>query len=389
MTLVGISGLRSPDEIFVFKSAVEDIKYAYHELKMLLTMPSHQHIMPRPIYCVTMTDRYGGSDKLCGFILPFFPLGTLAEALCLRKQRNTLHLEDQIQWAKQIASTLIFVKSTAARFYSELKPDNMILSESPATALSTDGAGTDEEGTKMTNIVLIDWEQLGNWLELTAPEVHYLDFAKYLVKRSVEGVPEKTRALCERLPRKHMPEYSEYAHKYSNPSKGYFDAWNSLKPWHQEAAMVFALGMNLWCIFEGVPTPKNAPSKTFRTVDDQEFPQFSHRTPLRIQKLIEDCTKGVCSWAAPQFDIVRRGSKFYPRGRSGWNGEPVGTEYETRFAAKEMWKRYLGDLETFLVVKERYEGGGGLNRKADEALLGYPLRPRLDEVLAVLKSIEG
>jgi hypothetical protein len=390
VALVGIAEPRGRDDTFIFKSAVEDVKYAYHELKMLLTIPAHPHVMPRPTYCVTLPDRYGGPSKLCGFILPYFPHGSLSEVLCSQKMSDSLRLRDQIRWAKQITSTLIFVATTPARFYSELKTDNILLSSKPTHLCSTPSAvdsiaqkGREEE----SNVILIDWEQMGNWLEMSAPEIHYLEFAMYLAKPTTEGVPDSTRSVCRELVRKHMPDFFEAEHIYTNPTQGYYQPWIALKPWQHEAAMVFSLGMILWCIFEGVPSPKNPLSKTFKQDDLQEFPQFSHRTPPRIRSLIQDCTRGSRSWAVPEFDIVRRGTKFYPRGKSGVNGEPVGTEYQTRLAAREMWKQRLSEMEAFLTVKERYEDGGSLRRKDDEAFLGYPLRPRLVDVLAVLKGV--
>jgi serine/threonine protein kinase len=129
-------------EKVVFKSTVHEVKYMYHELKLLLTMPSHSGIMPKPLYLVTAKDRYGGEDKVFGFILPFFEGGNLADELSRRKYNGTLNLKDQFRWARQIAETLKVINISTARFYSELKADNLLLD-------------------KDENVLFIDFEQMG------------------------------------------------------------------------------------------------------------------------------------------------------------------------------------------------------------------------------------
>jgi hypothetical protein len=298
--------------------------------------------------------------------------------------------------------TLKHVTSTSASFYSELKTDNVLMASPeelhaflPASALHDDSLGP-------TNIVLIDWEQMGNWLEMTAPEIHYVEFAVFLAKPTTEGVPEEVREKCRRLVDQHIPGYFQVSETYTDPAKAYYQPWTALSGWEQESAMIYSLGMIMWCIFEGVPSPKNPLSKIFKTEDEQEFPQFTTRTPQLVRNLIKACTQGHKDWSTQgkvsktttndsanthAYDIVRRGYRFYPRGQSGVNGEPVADEHTTRWTAREMWRARLRDMEEYLEVKGRYREGGGLDRKQDERLLGLPLRPRLDEVLAVLRSL--
>jgi hypothetical protein len=85
VSMVKMAATADASQKHIFKTATEGIKHLYHELKMLLTMPTHQHTMTRPTHIVTLPDRFGGSPKLCGFLLPFFAHGNLAETLSSRK----------------------------------------------------------------------------------------------------------------------------------------------------------------------------------------------------------------------------------------------------------------------------------------------------------------
>ena len=131
---------------FIFKSSVQEVKYLYHELKLLLTMGPHSNIMPAPLFLVSRRDRYGGSDKVYGFILKYHPAGNLGDLLGARVETRTLRLCDQLRWAQEVTRTLIFIDSTPAVFYSELKADNLLL--------ATDPSGTE-------HVLFIDFEQMG------------------------------------------------------------------------------------------------------------------------------------------------------------------------------------------------------------------------------------
>ena len=51
----------------------------------------------------------------------------------------------------QITSTMMFIMKTPTRFYSELKPDNVLLSDPDK------------------DVILIDFEQVGNWTSFSRP----------------------------------------------------------------------------------------------------------------------------------------------------------------------------------------------------------------------------
>ena len=145
ISLVQIPSLGT-DQTYVFKSSVQDVKYLYHELKLLLTMAPHPGVIAAPLFLVTRKDRYGGSDKVYGFILPYHPLESLADVLGARSESKTLRLRDQIRWAAETTRALIHVHCTSAAFYSELKADNLLVV-----------AGADG----LEHVVLIDFEQMG------------------------------------------------------------------------------------------------------------------------------------------------------------------------------------------------------------------------------------
>lgn len=125
----------------IFKTS-PDIRYSYHELKLLLSMEKHPGIISKPLYIVTGVDRYGGNDKVFGFILPLFPKGNSTNELTRRRANGTLTLADGLRWAEQITETLIAINASSARFYSELKPDNLLLDDDD-------------------NVLFIDFEQAG------------------------------------------------------------------------------------------------------------------------------------------------------------------------------------------------------------------------------------
>jgi hypothetical protein len=348
-----------PTQIFVFKSCVQEARFMYHEIKMLLSMGPHPNVLPKPLFIVTTKDRYGRADRVCGFIVQFFSGGNLANALSERSTAGTLQFKDQLHWARQLTAALIFINQTPAKYYSELKTDNVLLSVTKASE----------------DVIFIDFEQAGNWMDFTAPEVNCLRCLERLAKKP-EFIPETKRAHYLNLARAVGVDLSPTDPLYSNPEHGYFRAWTALVAAEREAAEVYSLGMTLWCVFEGVPTNRNSMSKGWAVEHLQEFPEFRH-TPERLRHLIMECTKGYKSWS---FDcgLVRRGAKIYPRGKSGLPGEPTATAIETRDAAMSMWLNWLDGMEVFLLARKRWLAGDADD--ADLKIIGFP-RPKLQQVL--------
>ncbi|KAL2869467.1 uncharacterized protein BJX67DRAFT_379021 [Aspergillus lucknowensis] len=377
ISLVRIKG-GSGDQFFIFKSSVNEVRYVYHELKLLLTMPPHPNIIPRPLFLVTGADRYGGEDKVYGFLMEHHQQGNLADILAYRSQMGTLTRKDQFRWAREIASTLIEINNGPAGFYSELKPDNLLLS------CADDRTETETE----ERVVFIDFEQLGNWFTLSAPEVHYLEWVLKLSK--CNEVPEDERRRFAQLVDDHMPIQPAGDPIYDNPAAGYYRPWMNFSAAEQEAAEVFSLGKTLWCVFEGRCDTRNSILKAFKHHDDDdssaalEFPHF-RATPEPVRQLIRECTRGNRDGESGRVEVVRRGWRVYPRGRSGIEGEPLGTAREAMEAARRMWQQRIAEMEEFLAARTRWQRGEG--REGDVELLGYPGRPSLREVVNRLTII--
>jgi len=149
ISLVSLPKSGKREEV-IFKSTTQDTRYLYHELKLLLAMPEHAGIMSRPLYLVTGKTRHG-EEKVFGFILPYYRRGNLADILGHGKHIGSLSLKDQLRWARQVTQTLKVINSPPAKFYSELKVDNLLVNE--------DG-----------NIVFIDFEQSGQFAHIIYPE---------------------------------------------------------------------------------------------------------------------------------------------------------------------------------------------------------------------------
>ncbi|KAL4789303.1 hypothetical protein BDV19DRAFT_395185 [Aspergillus venezuelensis] len=80
ISLVRIRG-RYTDRQLIFKSSINEVRYVYPELKLLLTMPPHSNVIPRPLFVVTGADRYGGEDKVYGFLMEHCQQRNLADIL--------------------------------------------------------------------------------------------------------------------------------------------------------------------------------------------------------------------------------------------------------------------------------------------------------------------
>lgn len=347
-------------KVFAFKSAIHDARYLYHELNLLLRISPHPNIISKPRHLVVGKTRADEQLRVYGFILDYHIRGTLADALDARTASSTLYFEDQLRWSRQITSTLLFIQEGPARFYSELKPNNLVLSDS----------GDD--------IKFIDFEQFGNWETFSAPEIHYVEDITKL--RNLDVVPQAKREAYHKLLANHTREEALSRPIYSGHLEGYYTVWKLLTPLEREAATVFSLGKLLWCIFEGNSHTKNSMLEEYEHEIETEFPAFN-KTPLWMRSIIEDCTRGSLDWNNDrELDIVRRGSRIYSRARSSLNETEAAVEVME--AMKLMWEQRISHMELFLDAKTRWQRNCATNE--DAAFLGFPLRPRLGEVLALI-----
>ncbi|KAI0412577.1 hypothetical protein F5X98DRAFT_391845 [Xylaria grammica] len=351
--------------LWVFKSSIEQPKYIYHELKILLQLQPHPHVLPRPKYIIT--DSWGSkSCKVYGFLVEFFKGGNLGQAIERHKRQNTLTSQLQVSWALQLVSGLRFMLASPAGFYSELKPDNIVCDAD-------------------NKLILIDMEQSGNWETFTAPEIYYVEHLIRLCHSNL--VPHHDRLRYREALGRHLSRMPLREGLYSNPAGGYFEPWKVLTPQRREAAMVYSLGKVLWCIFERWSHTTNGMDEEYSEECDWEFPEC-RRCPRPIQTLIQQCTQGSPSWdTSRRNSLIRVGTKIYPRETTNKTKtiKTVVTGLETLEFSKEMWRSRLKAMDEYLETKERWETGK--QNPGDESSLGFPLRPTLDSIQQVLENL--
>ena len=379
----GCSG--TPARVWAFKSCISAPRYFYHELKMLLQLARmqslpHPNVLPAPNFLVIVDSQLAMESPLVlGMLGTYYELGHLGSVLEHADSNSGIPWEIKRTWAMQLTSALDWLRGTPVRYYSELKPDNIVC-VAPDT------------------IRLIDLAQHGNWETFTAPEIYHVENLVRLARCRDDLVPAAARMRYAAMAEEHGISgahiHMRPEQKYDNPAQGYFEEWNVLSASGQEAAMVYSLGKVLWCIFEGWSHTVNSPAEEYTVDSEWEFPEM-RRGSARIQALVKGCTQGSPEWCRQSLDagpspgpddLVRVGTKLYPRGQAG-NCSTTDTvlALETLRYSKELWIKKLAGMETFLAAKLRWarkEAADG-----DDVILGFPLRPALSAVLARLSQI--
>ncbi|KAL2073007.1 hypothetical protein VTL71DRAFT_10331 [Oculimacula yallundae] len=345
---------------FVFKTNLRSARHMYHELKLLLSMDDHKNIISKPLFLVSL-DSTSKPSKVVGFLLEYYSFGTLHSVL---ESRNTPNMTLKLKWATQVTETMRTIIESPARYYSDLKPDNLLFS----------GPSCD--------LMFIDFDQGGNWDTFMAPEIMYFEWMKKLSKH--EDVPKQTRTRYLRLmdTRYHVLESVPSEQVYSNPSKGYNDTWNSLSPRQQEAAMVYSVGKILWCIFEECSHTRNSFEEKYEMDIDLEFPRFAN-TPELIRDLIQQCTSGAPELILEeQIKLVKKGTLLVTRIQAANSCYDVASPLATIETAKELWTSRVQMMEAYAEAQSRF--AQCTCNKEDEVLLGFPMRPSLVEILEAL-----
>lgn len=120
---------RGPEapKLWVMKALTTSLEYMYHELRVLLTMPPHPNIVSSPNWLVTKRiSLTKNSDKVIGFVVPFYSGGGLRDELPLLRVQGLLRIEDQARWAKEICSGLLHIRHQASSFYPDLRLDQIV-----------------------------------------------------------------------------------------------------------------------------------------------------------------------------------------------------------------------------------------------------------------------
>lgn len=401
------------ETLWALKALISSVKYMYHELRNLLTMPPHPNVLGRPTKLVTKQIRSNARRTVViGFLEPYYSGINLRDMLPVLRMNNMLHLEDQIRWAKQICSGLVHIRQRGNIYYADMRLDQIVMTPDNKRP------------------VILDFEQRGVWCEFASPEVNALEYMRILasddydddeydgdddddgeggnggedssyvtVPTAAEAAQLRNRALRARyaalLGRLH-PGWRDLGGAdghYHNPPRGYNVAWACLVPVEQERAEVYMLGRLLWCVFEGMSAPqRGAVWQSYRNEPDLEFPAFA-RTPPELRGLIERCTAG----RRPQLSslVVRRGSKLELRGDTaegppgtGSSGSmqpgPMDREAKIRMirqVATDFWKAEIAWAEDFLLDRERRMRDGTW----DENIFGRPPLGEVDGALAAFQ----
>jgi len=367
-----------------FKSIVRDQRNMYNELKVLLTITHHPNVVPRPLYIVVQKSRFGSKHGICGFILTFFPEGSLREHLSDAASRASpsISLETCFRWSAQITAALQSINNSPSGFYPDLKPDNIVLRRrSLADPESLD-------------LVLVDFEQRGGWFSWSPPEISYIEYLELLATQELEPIVQSDAVSLLQL---HIPGWhpSHQTNRYKNIDGGFSAAWIALLQRRDqgglqkdmlEKAQVFMLGKLLWCIFERQPHVRCGLDRellnenTHPSFRPLAFPEFE-KTPEPVRKLIRECTRGAPEWCGRRRALVLQGGKLMPASDLG-TGRP--TIEKTRTIVLNWWKDELERSKQFVqdVLDEGDQGRGEPGSLLAEAML----RPKLCEVLKVLED---
>jgi hypothetical protein len=385
------------DGNLVFKSLTRDQKHLYHELKRLLTMELHPRVIPRPLYVVVKKSRFGGKLGVCGFVLPYYSMGSLGHRL---DSGDMVSSEEKFRWAGQITEALLHVNKHEAGFYPDLKPDNVVLEQR-------------DHPERLVDAVLLDLEQRGGWFSWSPPEIAYVEYMEILAARLDDETARPW--IAERL-EKYIPGWKppRQNERYQNLSGGFSAPWKALVTLETrgekslagllEKTQVFMLGKLLWCIFESQHQIRSGIDHDILQDPDPDpetmlvFPEF-RTTPPNMRALIRACTRGAREWR-PGWDraagIVLSHGILIPVShltKPNMDDGNTVTGEQTQSVASAWWRVEMERAERFM---DELVGGDGDGdgvawalEKSDSVLAAAMARPMLIDVLKEIRQIEA
>jgi hypothetical protein len=347
------------DVLFAFKSTVENLEFVYHELKFLLTIPPHAHIMPPPPFIVTKRSLSDEKEGVVGFLLPYYPSGSIRDTLVRTSLNDSISMVSRLRWCYQITSALAHVYEKGGTFYSDLRPDNVLLAST--TSLECD---------VLDRVILCDFEQRGNWYEWCAPEILHHMYAENIRSTATS----QKIVLLDRWQRV-VESYAQGKQPPMNAIEAKNRAWFSLSRQSQEKAMVYSLGLFMYCLFEGVSNVRVSIANSFRRDPHVEFPTFQH-TPLPLQSLIRQCTVDSSEWPENAESllpkrvkpVIRVGDKLY----GAQYKEPnctIEAKEDVMQTGLKWWTTELERTESFLRSKAWISQDFGRERPTLQAVL--------------------
>lgn len=373
-------------KLWILKALTSGTKYLYTELRNLLQMPPHRHVISRPVRVVTKQCGFGGKIAVVGFMVPYHPAGGLRDTLPLLRIHGQLALKNQLKWAIQLAEAMLHIIEQGHMYYPDLRLDNIILSETG-------------------DIIMVDFEQRGLWCEFGAPEVNALEYVRILASEGLleevnddpdglsipEDVTEKYAALLAR----ELPDWEslETCESYSQRPEGYTSfniAWLCLSKAEQEAAVVYMLGRVLWCIFEGQSGPDKAAFwQSYAHEPDLQFPEMRNTPPGELRQLVDECIRGrrktLSSLVARQGSnlVLLRDARADIFGSSSAcsHDRAVTEEEKVLQVAKNFWTAEVKAAEDFLQMRHEMKERGEWSEN-------YFGRPSLKEVISRLEGFQ-
>ncbi|TAQ89929.1 hypothetical protein B7494_g1785 [Chlorociboria aeruginascens] len=361
--LVEIDGREG--ESLVLKTISLDTKALYHELNTLITLPPHPNVSPPPLYFVTKKVRFGGKRGVCGFLMSYYPLGTVDALL---RSGNCPDLPLLLKWAKQLTEAMIHVRNSPARTYTDLNPRNIAIVE------STEGS---------PELVLIDYDQGTPGYTRAPPEIKYVTtIEKLACSNTIGPIQQDYISLMRSLIPSWTPfdPSTRYTKDYLSPSA----AWLALNTDEEEGAMAYMLGKQLWALFEGAADyPEPASVAGFRLpVGSLEFGAFD-KTPLAMRDIIKRCTVGADEWNGIRQPFVIRGGKIYARNLE--TGEVSDSVAIIQESARAWWEFEIERSKKYFSIRKL-----GCERQlspSDEAFVNFlSKRPGLDAVLQAIET---
>lgn len=253
------AGAQDDDDLWVFKALTSSLKYLYHELRVLLQMPPHRNIIAKPTKLVTKKCKMNENREIVvGFLVPFYSGGGLRDELPLLRMSNKLQFRDQLQWAFDICSGMLHIRTKANTLYPDLRLDQIVFPK--------------EEKRP----IILDFEMRGVWCEFGPPEVNALEYIQSLAldeeeienendqvdspDLGLDGPSWPSRQRFSDILTRLLPDWRDLscndAYYDGSHPHGFNVPWNCLTRREQEHAEVYMLGRLMWCIFEGMSAPQ-------------------------------------------------------------------------------------------------------------------------------------